>query len=110
MGYSWREYGNRVGVWRLLALFDELQFPCSLLANSACFSHCPQVVAAFKDRGCEVVGHGRTNSEMQGGMSLEEERMLIKECMDVAVEAVGEQKRLTGWLGPWISESENTPD
>ena len=25
--YSWRDYGNRVGIWRLFELLDELGFP-----------------------------------------------------------------------------------
>jgi allantoinase len=44
--WGWREYGNRVGVWRLLKLFDQLDLPVSLLLNSACYEHCPEVVAA----------------------------------------------------------------
>jgi hypothetical protein len=44
--WAWREYGNRVGVWRLLDLFDRLQLPVSLLLNSEVYDHCPEVVAA----------------------------------------------------------------
>ena len=46
--WAWREYGNRVGVWRLLELFDRLELPISLLLNSAVYDHCPEVVAAFR--------------------------------------------------------------
>ena len=63
--WAWREYGNRVGVWRLLELFDRLHLPVSLLLNSEVYDHCPEVVAAFRQRGDEVPGHGRTNSEHQ---------------------------------------------
>jgi hypothetical protein len=48
--WAWREYGNRVGVWRLLELFDALELPVSLLLNSAVYDHCPEVVAAFRRR------------------------------------------------------------
>ena len=57
--WAWREYGNRVGVWRLLELFDRLHLPVSLLLNSEVYDHCPEVVAAFRQRGDEVLGHGR---------------------------------------------------
>ncbi len=39
--WAWREYGNRVGVWRLLELFDEFKLPISLLLNSEVYDHCP---------------------------------------------------------------------
>ena len=45
--WAWREYGNRVGVWRLLELFDDFRLPISLLLNSEVYDHCPEVVARF---------------------------------------------------------------
>src|SRR5688500_13144663 len=64
---GWREYGNRVGAWRLLELFDHYQLPLSVLLNTACYEHCPQLIAAFRARGDDIVAHGRTNSEHQNG-------------------------------------------
>ena len=46
--WAWREYGNRVGVWRLLDLFTDLELPISVLLNSEVYDHCPEVVAAFR--------------------------------------------------------------
>ena len=63
---------------------------------------------AFRARGDEVVGHGRTNSERQGVLDEPAERALIEEATAV-IEAF-EGKRPAGWLGPWISESRVTPD
>src|SRR5687767_2190325 len=77
--YAWREYGNRVGVWRLLELFDELGLPVSLLLNSEVYDHCPEVVAAFRQRGDEVLGHGRTNSEHQNHFDEAGEATLIRD-------------------------------
>lgn len=108
LNWSWREYGNRVGVWRLLELFDELELPCSVLVNSTIYDHCPQVMDAFRARGDEIVGHGRTNSERQGRLAEAEERALIVETTRRIAEAEGRPPR--GWLGPWISESDITPD
>lgn len=108
LNYSWRDYGNRVGVWRLLELFDALQFPVSVLVNSWIYDHCPEVMAAFRARGDEVVAHGRTNSERQGTMSEADERSMIAEA--TATIERHEGRRPTGWLGPWISQSPLTPD
>jgi peptidoglycan/xylan/chitin deacetylase (PgdA/CDA1 family) len=108
LNYAWRDYGNRVGVWRLLRLFDELRLPVAALVNSEIYEYCPQVVAAFRRRGDEIVAHGRTNAERQGTLSREEEEQLIKQVTDVI--ARHEEKRPAGWLGPWISQSFHTPD
>ena len=106
LNYAWRDYGNRVGVFRLAELFGELGLPVSLLANAEMFRHAPQAVAAFP--GAEIVGHGRTNSERQGTLTETEELALISETT-AAIEAhTGKHPR--GWLGPWISQSPLTPD
>ena len=106
LNYAWRDYGNRVGVFRLAELFGELQFPVSLLINSEMYRHAPETVAAFTD--AELVGHGRTNSERQGELSEYEERQLIEETTAAIERHSG--KRPRGWLGPWISQSPLTPD
>jgi allantoinase len=108
LNYSWRDYGNRVGAWRLLELFEQLALPVSLLVNSAIYDHCPELVAAFRARGDEIAAHGRTNSEAQGALGETQERELIDEA--AAVIARHEGVRPAGWLGPWISESRATPD
>src|ERR1700760_3679115 len=54
LNYSWRDYGNRVGVWRLLQLLDELPLPVTLLVNSHLYAVAPQVVAAFRKRGDQI--------------------------------------------------------
>ncbi|MDO9134938.1 MAG: polysaccharide deacetylase, partial [Hydrogenophaga sp.] len=58
LNFSWREYGNRVGAWRCLELFDQLGLPTATLINTALYDHCPELVAAFVARGDELVGHG----------------------------------------------------
>jgi peptidoglycan/xylan/chitin deacetylase (PgdA/CDA1 family) len=108
LNYSWRDYGNRVGAWRMLELFEALSFPASVLVNSALYDHCPELVAAFRQRGDEIVGHGRTNSERQGSLGEDAERALVAEA--TARIAAEEGVAPAGWLGPWISESAVTPD
>jgi len=108
LNHSWRDYGNRVGAWRLLALFEQLQLPVSVLVNSAIYDHCPELVAAFRARGDEIAAHGRTNSEAQWGQDEAAERRLIA---DVAASLERhEHRRPEGWLGPWIAETPVTPD
>jgi allantoinase len=108
LNYSWREYGNRVGVWRCLDLFDELGFPTGAIVNTAIYDHCPEVIEAFAARGDELIAHGHSNAQRQGTMAVEEERALIEHCRERMTKAHG--KPPAGWLSPWISESTATPD
>jgi len=106
LNYAWRDYGNRVGAFRLAELFGELNWPVSLLVNAQMAEHAPQAIHAFP--GAEIVGHGRTNSERQGTLTENEERALIEETTAALKHFSGERPR--GWLGPWISQSPLTPD
>ena len=108
LNYAWRDYGNRVGVWRMLAEFDRLSLPVGVLVNSEIYDYCPEVMDAFRRRGDEVVGHGRTNSERQSALASTEEAVLIADV--TATIAKHELSNPRGWLGPWISESVDTPD
>ncbi|MEO7338261.1 MAG: polysaccharide deacetylase family protein, partial [Caldimonas sp.] len=108
LNYSWREYGNRVGAWRCLDLFDELRIPIGAIVNSAVIDHAPDLVAAFVKRGDELIAHGHSNAEAQGAMPVDEERALLLHCRDRLASACGTPPR--GWLSPWISESAVTPD
>ena len=108
LNYSWREYGNRVGAWRCLELFDQLGLPTAALINTALYDHCPELVAACVARGDELVGHGHSNAERQGVLDEISERKLLADCRDIMQKQSGQA--VTGWLSPWISESLVTPD
>lgn len=106
--WAWRDYGNRVGLWRLFRMLDQLKLPASILLNGAVAELYPDLVARIKERGDDVLGHGRTNAEVQRGMwELDEKR-----AIDDVSEAIGRHfgKRPTGWMGPGALESGVTPD
>ncbi len=107
MNYAWRDYGNRVGVWRLFDLFDRLGLRTTALLNADVLDQCPGLAEACRDRGDEIAAHGATNAEAQGELSRADEARLIADVTD-RLAALG--VRPTGWLGPWISESAGTPD
>lgn len=108
LNFSWREYGNRVGAWRCLELFDSLALPTAALINTALYTHCPELVAAFVARGDELVGHGHSNAERQGALDEAGERALLMHCRQQMRVHSGVETQ--GWLSPWISESRLTPD
>jgi allantoinase len=105
---SWREYGNRVGAWRLRDLLRDQGLPVTLLINSELYGACPQLVAAFRELGAEIASHGRTNSEHQAGLDEAAERALIERVTRRIAEHEGQPP--AGWLSPWIAETAITPD
>jgi len=108
LNYAWREYGNRVGAWRCLELFDALCLPAATILNTALYDHCPELLQACVERGDEMIGHGHTNSVRQSAYSESDERRLLQGCRDLIEKHSGQSVR--GWLSPWISESLVTPD
>lgn len=107
MNYAWRDYGNRVGAWRLFELFDRLELKTTALLNAEVLDRCPGLAEACRDRGDEIAAHGGTNAKEQGSLGQEDERRLIADVTE-KLAALGD--RPVGWLGPWISESEATPE
>ena len=112
LNFAWRDYGNRVGAWRCRDLFDELKLPVGVLVNTALYDYCPEVIKAFRKGqyawGSEMIGHGHTNAERQGDLSEDAEARLIAQC--TARMKLEEGVAPRGWLSPWISESQVTPD
>lgn len=106
--YAWRDYGNRVGIWRLFRMLDQLKLPASILLNSAVAELYPDIVAHIKGRGDDVVGHGRTNAEVLRGMWEADEARAIAEVTEKIGQYLG--TRPTGWMGPGALESGITPD
>jgi len=108
LNFAWRDYGNRVGAWYLHDAFDALKLPMAALVNSHMYDYAPELIAAHRTRGDEIVGHGRTNAERQSALDEAGERALIAEATKVLADAEG--KAPQGWLGPWIAQSPVTPD
>jgi allantoinase len=106
--YAWRDYGLRVGIWRIFDILDELQMPCTILLNSLVCDYAPDIVERIKQRGDDVCAHGRTNAEALGGGWEHDEAVIIKETTDEITKHFGE--RPTGWMGPGAAESRVTCD
>ena len=106
--YAWRDYGNRVGIWYLFDLLDELDLPASHNVNAAALDNCPAIVARIRERGDEVIGHGVTNSERQDVMDEASERAMIARTTRGIERHFGAPPK--GWLGPYIVQSAASPD
>jgi peptidoglycan/xylan/chitin deacetylase (PgdA/CDA1 family) len=106
--WAWRDYGNRVGLWRVFRMLDQLKLPASILLNSAVADLYPDIVARIRERGDDVLGHGRTNAEVQRGMWEIDEQRAIADVTETIGKHFG--KKPTGWMGPGALESGVTPD
>ncbi|MFL2844891.1 MAG: hypothetical protein ACJ0BO_01365 [Candidatus Puniceispirillaceae bacterium] len=107
--WLWREYGNRVGGWRLADLFDDLELNVGVIVNAANYSHSPELLDRYRKRGDEMIGHGNSNGTTRPiDMSVEEETKMVAEVTEIMLQADG--KRPTGWLSSYLTPSLKTPD
>ncbi len=106
--YAWKDYGNRVGIWRIMDVLDKYGIKATVALNAAVCDHYPIIIEEGKKREWEFMGHGITNSKLLMDLSEAEERQLISEALNKITEAAGTPPR--GWLGPGLVETLNTPD
>jgi peptidoglycan/xylan/chitin deacetylase (PgdA/CDA1 family) len=107
LNHGWRDYGLRVGIWRIMEALDRYGIRASALLNSDVCSRYPQIISAGKERGWSWLAHGRSNSILQVGMSPAEELEYLKEVVDTIALHTGARPK--GWLGPNASETLETP-
>lgn len=108
INYAWREYGMRVGLWRIADSLDAAGVKATVALNSAVAEAHPKALQEMKKRGWEFMGHGITNSENLAGLNLEKERELIQTVLKTIEQATGQRPR--GWLGSGLAETYNTLD
>jgi peptidoglycan/xylan/chitin deacetylase (PgdA/CDA1 family) len=108
LNHGWRDYGTRVGIWRMIEALDKLNLPASVLLNSDVCTEYPEIIAAGVQRDWAWLGHGKTNSEFWTGMSEDEEGPALQAIVDTITTATGKAPR--GWLGPALTETPQTPD
>jgi allantoinase len=108
LNYGWRDYGPRVAIWRLIQTLDRHAIRASVLLNSDVCGRYPQIVKAGRTRNWAWLAHGKTNSTLQTGMPVEEERAFLRDVIDTIEKATGHRPQ--GWLGPGLTETFKTPE
>lgn len=106
LGYSYRDYGNRVGFWRMFEAMQRHGIRGSASLNVAMCQHCPEIIEACVDASWEFYSHGTYNTRFMLGMNEDQERELIRDSIDTIREHTGQ--RLDGWLSPALSYTERT--
>ena len=57
--WAQRDYGNRVGIWRIMEVLQKHGVRASPTMNSDICDHHPQIVRACVELGWEILGHVR---------------------------------------------------
>ncbi|MCH8280866.1 MAG: polysaccharide deacetylase family protein [Chloroflexi bacterium] len=106
--WSHREYGHRVGIFRLLDLLEKHGIKATVAMDALTAEHYPFLVAHCQGRGCEIIGHGISVSRMiTSNMTEQEEREYVQTSLEALTRATGTAP--AGWLGPEYGESARTP-
>ncbi len=108
IGYGSRDYGNRVGVWRMIDVLDKHGIKGTVSLNMSNYVHYPEIFRACEERDWSILCHGLYNTRYHWYYSEDEERAAIAECVDLHGELTG--RMLPGWFSPAVSFTLNTPD
>ena len=105
--FSLRDYGNRVGIYRFLKLFEANQLPVTYAVNATLAKLAPQLINRIKKSAGEIIAHGWDMDHLHSAqLSTQEEHDLIKRSIDTLAQATG--REVTGWLSPARNQSWQT--
>jgi allantoinase len=108
MNFSWRDYGARVGIWRMMEIMERYGVKGTVALNSDVCAKYPRIIEAGNTLGWEWMAHGTTNSILLNAQSEDEERALVRESVETIAKGTGHRPR--GWLSPGLSETVRTLD
>ncbi|MBN9006048.1 MAG: polysaccharide deacetylase family protein [Rhizobiales bacterium] len=106
--FSQREYGNRVGVFRVIDAFDKSGLSATAAVDASSARRYPYLVRQFRERRWPIIGHGYSVTQViSNNMTVEQEREYLRDSLAQVESQAG--TRLKGWHGPEYGESEWTP-
>jgi allantoinase len=108
VGYSQRDWGNRVGHWRLMELMDKYGMRGSISLSTGLIDHHPEIIEACAERKWEFFSHGIYNTRYSYNMDEAQERALIEDSIRSIQAATGQ--RIRGYLAPALTHTERTMD
>jgi peptidoglycan/xylan/chitin deacetylase (PgdA/CDA1 family) len=103
---SWRDYGNRVGGFRLIDRLGQYGIRPAVLLNTDVYDSAPDLMAHARGAGAEMVGHGLTNSHTLAGMPPEAEEAYVGAVADRIEREEG--RRPGGWSSMWLAHTPTT--
>src|SRR5215467_5071722 len=106
--WSVRDYGNRVGVFRLMDVLDRYDIRATVALNSDVCAQHPAIIAEGQKRNWEWMGHNESNTRRLNDVKPGEEPRIIRNALATIARATG--KRPVGWLGSGLQETWDTVD
>ena len=109
LNYGWRDYGNRVGLWRMTDLLDECNARATVCLNSEIIREYPRILEEGMARNWAWIGHGVNNAPANFISNIDEdrEREILSAVLDAMKETIGRPTK--GWLSPFLTHTDNTP-
>lgn len=107
-GFSVRDYGNRIGVFRIMEVLDRHGFKGTVALNSDLIEQHPQIIAEGNQRGWEWMGHNESNTRYLNQMSPDEEARTVRNTVETITRGTGAAPK--GWLGSGLQETWGTLD
>jgi len=108
VGYSQRDWGNRIGHWRLMELLDRFGLKGSISLSIGLIAHHPEIIEACAARGWEFFSHGIYNTRYSYNMDEAQERAVLEDSIASVEKATGQ--RIRGYLAPALTHTERTLD
>lgn len=108
VNYSYRDFGNRVGHWRLMEAMDEFGVRGSVSLSVAMCQHHPEIIAACQERNWEFFSHGIYNTRYTYGMDEAQERAIVEDGVKTVKDATGQE--IKGYLAPALTHTTSTMD
>ena len=103
---AWRDYGNRVGAFRLFDRLSSHGVSPTLLLNTDLYDTAPEVLSAARAVHAEVVAHGASNSDTLAGLSPAAELTYLHDVAARVTAAEGVAP--SGWSSPWLEHTPTT--
>jgi allantoinase len=105
--HSFREYGNRIGIFRIFDILRRLELPVSIIVNAEALCRYPEIIEEASRHGADFILQGRfANRMITGVMSAQDEQNEIEEALRLYRDRFG--RSAIGWMGPQAGESKHT--
>lgn len=110
LNYGWRDYGNRVGLWRMMEAMDAVGMRGTVCLNSDIIREYPQILDEGEKRNWAWIGHGINNAPANFLANIEpdQEREIIGKVLELMEKRIG--RKTKGWLSPFLTHTFNSPD
>ena len=119
LNYGWRDYGNRVGLWRMMDLMDDCGMRGTVCLNGEIIREYPRIIEEGEKRKWAWIGHGINNApanfignvrQADGSLKMlseSREREILEATLGAMKKTLG--RKTKGWLSPFLTHTDNTP-